>query len=220
MKNKISKIIMEISISFFIMTFAIGFTILFRPFYYANIKILNLEQKSGYEYKVIKEAYDDVMDFLVFDEEFKTGELAYSTEGKAHFEDCKVLFDLNFYVLLISSGLIFIILALKKNKVIELKYEKLKIGVYATIFLVIIFGILGIWGILDFDGLFTVFHTVCFPGKTNWVFDSYNDQIINILPTSVWMAFAELIAFIILVFVFFIILNQIKQFKHRDNKNI
>ncbi|MBQ1385985.1 MAG: DUF1461 domain-containing protein, partial [Erysipelotrichales bacterium] len=29
---------------------------------------------------------------------------------------------------------------------------------------------------------FVVFHTIFFPGKTNWIFDWNDDQIIRILP--------------------------------------
>ena len=53
---------------------------------------MELESETGYSHEVIKEAFDDVMDYLVFGDEFKTGQLEYSEEGKAHFEDCKKLF--------------------------------------------------------------------------------------------------------------------------------
>ena len=35
---------------------------------------------------------------------------------------------------------------------------------------------------LDFDRAFVVFHSLFFPGKTNWLFDPRTDEIINILP--------------------------------------
>ena len=41
---------------------------------------------------------------------------------------------------------------------------------------------IGCLAALDFNRAFTVFHTIFFPGKTNWVFDWYADQIIRVLP--------------------------------------
>ena len=67
-------------IAIFIISFAIAFVILFRPYYYWNIKLLDLENKTGYTYEEITEAYDDVMDYLVYGAEFKTGDLRYSED--------------------------------------------------------------------------------------------------------------------------------------------
>ena len=37
---------------------------------------------------------------------------------------------------------------------------------------------------LDFDGAFTVFHSIFFPGKDNWLFDPVTDPVILILPEA------------------------------------
>ena len=77
--NNTLKIFLVFFIAVFIITFAISFTILFRPFYYQNIKWLELEKNTGYTYEEITEAYDDVMDFLLFNKEFKTGSLKFES---------------------------------------------------------------------------------------------------------------------------------------------
>ena len=41
-------------------SFAIAFVILFRPYYYMNIGILELEEETGYSYEVIKEFNDNI----------------------------------------------------------------------------------------------------------------------------------------------------------------
>ena len=41
---------------------------------------------------------------------------------------------------------------------------------------------IGCLAALDFDRAFVVFHSLFFPGKTNWVFDWYHDPIIRVLP--------------------------------------
>lgn len=43
-----------------------------------------------------------------------------------------------------------------------------------------------LWAVIDFTGLFTAFHHMFFPGKTNWVFDWRTDEIILILPEIFW----------------------------------
>jgi integral membrane protein (TIGR01906 family) len=62
----------------------------------------------------------------------------------------------------------------------------------------VLFLALGAWAFLDFEGLFTAFHTVFFPGKTNWVFDFRTDAIILILPEDFWARTAALVAILAL----------------------
>lgn len=207
--NNTLKILQSFFLGIFMISFAIAFVILFRPYYYMNIGILELEEETGYSYEVIKEAYDDVMDFLVFGDEFKTGELKYSEEGKSHFEDCKKLFTFDFICLFISPAFLITIFILQKLKKIKLEYKKLSPGIYSIIWVGIAFLILGIWGIIDFNSLFTAFHKVCFPGKDNWLFSPSKDQIIRILPTQLWMNFCILIVFILLVFIISFIVYEI-----------
>lgn len=207
--NKLLKGFQCFFIGIFMISFAIAFVILFRPYYYLNIKILELESETGYSHEVIKEAFDDVMDYLVFGDEFKTGQLEYSEEGKAHFEDCKKLFTFDFICLFISSSYLIVIFILQKLKKINLEYKKLSPGIYSIIWVGSAFLVLGIWGAVDFDSLFTAFHKVCFPGKDNWIFSPSKDQIINILPTELWINFCILIIFILLIFIASFIIYEV-----------
>ena len=52
---------------------------------------------------------------------------------------------------------------------------------------------------LDFDRAFVVFHSLFFPGKTNWLFDPRTDEIINILPQEFFMNCALLILAILII---------------------
>lgn len=211
--NKMLKFFQSFFLGIFMVSFAIAFVIVFRPYYYLNISILDLENETGYTYEQITEAYDDVMDYLVFGDEFKTGDLKYSEEGKSHFEDCKKLFTLDFICLFVSTTCLFILFILNKYNIINLKYKKFSPGIYATIGVGSVFLILGIWGCIDFNSLFTVFHTVAFPGKDNWIFDYRTDQIINILPLQLWINFCILIVFILLLFIALFIFIEIKRRK-------
>ena len=110
MKTKLLSMLCAVCVVFFLLTAAIGLPIYIRPFYYAHIEAFDLARVSGYSEEEIREAYDEVLDYLTLPgKEFSTGVLPHSAEGKAHFEDCKVLFDLNASIL-IGSGLVLAVL--------------------------------------------------------------------------------------------------------------
>ena len=58
---------------------------------------------------------------------------------------------------------------------------------YSGVLALLIVGIIGVFGIIDFDKLFNAFHKVVFPGKTNWLFDPRYDEVILILPEKFFM---------------------------------
>ena len=60
--------------------------------------------------------------------------------------------------------------------------------------------VLGILAALDFNRAFVVFHSIFFPGKSNWIFDYRTDPIILVLPQNFFMHCAMLIAAGILFF--------------------
>ena len=47
-----------------------------------------------------------------------------------------------------------------------------------------LFLLIALLAALDFDGAFTVFHSIFFPGKNNWLFDPVTDPVILILPEA------------------------------------
>ena len=181
------------AVFFAILTASIGLPIYIRPFYYAHIDALELPEKSGFTKEQIVEAYDQVLDYLTLPgKEFGTGELAYSEDGKAHFEDCKVLFDLNAAVLL-ASGAVLIVLFLLRRKFGPYRLGRRSAAFYGALAAIILPIVLGTLAALDFDRAFVVFHSIFFPGKTNWLFDWRTDQIIRVLPQDFFMHCAMLI---------------------------
>ena len=50
------------------------------------------------------------------------------------------------------------------------------------------FAVLGLWGALDFNGLFAAFHAVLFP-QGNWTF-SWDSLLISMYPLAFWMGMA------------------------------
>ncbi|MCR5185218.1 MAG: TIGR01906 family membrane protein [Bacilli bacterium] len=194
------------SILAFILTplFFISFSALipccFRPFYYMWIDPLKIPQTSGYSRSVIIEAFDDVMDFLWNGAEFKTGQLAWTEEEKAHFEDCKPLFHMQLILALITGILLVTYIILIKKKVLKTaRFKGISSISWGGALAISLLLIVGIFAAIDFTALFTVFHKVFFPGKGNWQFDYETEQIINILPESFFLVCAIFIISLVII---------------------
>ena len=193
MKKRMLSLICMVSLCLFLLTAAIGLPIYIRPFYYAHIVAFDLPARSGYTAEEIRDAYDEVLDYLTLPgKDFGTGVIPHSSEGKAHFEDCKVLFDLNAAVLTGSALILAVLFAMRK------KWGPYRLGKHSARFWAAVLSvtapmIIGGLAALDFDRAFVIFHSIFFPGKTNWVFDWHRDQIIRMLPQEFFMDCAILI---------------------------
>ena len=207
--NGIISAVFAIALAVFILTFSIGLPIYFRPFYYMQIDSLEIKElvmeyndyfDLGYTEEQItnealKDAYNEVLDYLTLGKEFGTGIFKYSEDGKSHFVDCKVLFDLNAAALIISLAVVVCVLVLAKKNTIRLA-KPLGFNMFfcAGAGMLITFGLLGIAAVIaGFEAAFTVFHMILFPGKTNWYFDPRLDGIILALPEGFFLACAVLI---------------------------
>ena len=185
--KRLLSVVCLICVFLFLLTVSIGLPIYIRPFYYAHIDALALEELSGYTEPQIRQAYDEVLDYLTLPgKEFGTGELPHSADGEAHFEDCKVLFDLNASILLISGAVLAVLFVMRK------RWGAYRIGKHSASFWAALLAVtapilIGALAAIDFDRAFVIFHSIFFPGKTNWVFDWYADQIIRVLPQTFFM---------------------------------
>jgi integral membrane protein (TIGR01906 family) len=191
--KRILSVLCAVCLCLFLLTASIGLPIYIRPFYYAHIGAYELEARSGYTEEQIREAYDQVLDYLTLPgKEFGTGVLPHSEEGKAHFVDCRGLFTLNAVVLLGSGLVLAVLLAMRK------KWGPYRLGNHSAAFWAAVLSVtapimIGCLAALDFDRAFVIFHSLFFPGKTNWIFDWYADQIIRVLPQEFFRNCAILI---------------------------
>lgn len=218
LKNRFFTILFCVFLCLITITFSIALPICIRPFYYAHIKAYNLEEATGKTEVEIKDAYNDVLDYLTKPKkEFKTGVFNYSEDGKSHFRDCKALFSLNFTVLLISTLGIIVLSLLKHKGVFTFtrpfgKHITLISGAITIISSLLV----GFLISLDFEKAFEIFHKIFFGGKENWIFNPHKDEIITALPQEFFLNCAILIfisiIFISLVLIFFGL------FSKKDNK--
>ena len=183
-----------------LLTLSIAAPILCRPFYYAHIGPMELCEKTGCTEEEIRTAFDEMMDFCLGGEEFSTGVLKWSEEGKSHFEDVKKLFllDLNVLaacaILLIATAGIVRLGGRRPGRLAGRGFPFWAGAGLGAAFLVV-----GGLAAADFDRAFVIFHTLFFPGKDNWIFDPRKDEIINILPQDFFMHCAILILAVLIL---------------------
>ena len=181
MKTKLYSLWLVLILALFAISAGIAAPILSRSFYSAHIKMLHLPEQTGWTAGEIQEAYDDVMAFLLKGTEFDTGVLHWSESGKAHFTDVKGLFHLDLWTAGVTGVALLLSLVLfRKTK--PYRFANRGPSFWAGVIVLGLFAVVGVLGATDFDRAFTVFHGIFFPGKTNWLFDPAEDQIIQILP--------------------------------------
>ena len=198
--SKLLTVVLAILTAVVLLTAAISAPILCRPFYYAHIGPLELCEETGLSREEIKTAFDEMMDFCVGNAEFSTGVLRWSESGKSHFADVRVLFLLDLKAL--AAAILVLAIVLIVSRLTGRRPSKL-LGrgpaFWAGTGLAAVFVVVGALAATDFDRAFTVFHSIFFPGKDNWLFDPVEDQIINILPQTFFMNCAILILVILLL---------------------
>ena len=188
-------VIFGVALVIFMLTFSIGLPIYCRFFYYIQIKTLKMEEATGWDYKTIKNAYDDVLNYLTLpNRPFGTGALKWTESEASHFADCKVLFNLNLAGMIVSGAISLASILLNRFKVIALKkpfgHNVYLISAIAAVALPVIIGLLAC---INFDKAFVIFHSIFFPGKDNWYFNPSTEQIIEVMPQEFFMNCAIII---------------------------
>lgn len=215
--SKTLTVLLSILTAVILLTASIAVPILFRPFYYAHIEPLQLCEQTGLTRDEVKTAFNEMLDYCLGAEEFSTGVLRWSESGKSHFTDVRVLFLLDLRVLaaaviawIIVRGIAYLTKR-QPGKLLSRGYS-----FWAGTGLAAVFLIIGALAATNFDRAFTIFHTLFFPGKDNWLFNPAEDQIINILPQTFFMNCAILILAILLVGCLALILWDVVPHRKKD----
>ena len=120
--------------------------------------------------------------------------LPFSASGASHFADVRVLFLLDLWIAVISLAALVILFVLsRKRKLTPAPLLGHGPGFWAAIGLGGLFLIVGGLAATNFERAFVVFHSIFFPGKTNWLFDWRTDPIILLLPEDFFRNCAILI---------------------------
>jgi len=183
-----------LSFTFSFIILSVNFTLLFKPLYYMDIGVLNIEQSSNLNKRDLKANYNYVITYLTqnTNEEFNLPTLPSSNHGKIHFREVKVIFD-KLKIMLFISVLISII-----GIIINKRRKKIKYLLTSSILLIIIPIILLIPFLVNFDKSFTTFHHIFF-NNDYWLFDVKLDPIITILPQEFFFHCAILIITLLII---------------------
>ncbi len=180
--------VLAIVLTLFIIGVAVVGTLVFRPLYYADMKKLNLAEKSGYSEEKIRENYDAL---IAYNMAWKDGELSFpslpmSENGKIHFEEVKEIFDMFKYLAVFGglSGLAGIVIMTRRKQYRYLKMTAVVAGVLPV-------G-LGLLVAVCWKQVFVIFHTLFFDNDF-WLFDPNTDPVITILPDTFFMHCAWMI---------------------------
>ena len=202
-----------------LVSFAIGFVLLCWPLYYLMIDLFNITNLTGVSKADLIFSFNELMSCLVFYKEpFSEGVFAFSESGMNHFLDCRILFTLDLVVFAISLPLFFVYLLLIGKGKIKIYHPFSASPLFLASFVpIILLGAFTIFALIDVDSAFKFFHSILFPGKTNWVFDPKTDPIINALPMEVFLSYGIIILSIIfIVLISVITVNSIRIHKNNN----
>ncbi len=193
--SKVLAVLLAAASALALLTGAVAVPILCRPFYYAHIGPLELEERTGLAREEIETAFNEMLDYcLGRTEDFSTGVLRWSESGKSHFTDVRGLFLLDLWAL---GGSLCALAALgtvmRRGGLRPALLLGRRPAFWAGAGLGGTFLLVGALAALDFNRAFVIFHALFFPGKDNWMFDPAADQIINILPQEYFRSCALLI---------------------------
>lgn len=195
--KKLLAVLLALAVALVLLSGSIAVPLLVRPFFYLQISPRGLAECSGLTEEGVRAAYDDVMDYcLGLRPDFASGELPFSASGASHFEDVRKLFLLDLKILAISLAALVVLLVLTRKQ--RLRLGGHTPGFWSAVGLGVSFAAIGIFGASDFDRLFVLFHSLFFPGKSNWIFDPAEDAVILILPEEFFASCAALILGVLL----------------------
>ncbi len=189
--GKLLLVIKAVLMALVILSGAIAIPILLRSFFYWHIAPMHLGQSLGLDTEQVKTAYREMMDYCIgISDTFSVGELSFSESGAAHFADVRALFLLDLRVFTVSAVLLTALCLSVRGKHCLAGHRP---GFWSAVGLSTSFALVAGLVALDFDRAFTVFHSLFFPGKTNWLFYPDEDPVILLLPAEFFRNCALLI---------------------------
>ena len=208
--KKLLSVVTAIAVALALLTGAVAVPTLVRPIYYAHITALDLPEKSGMTQEEIIDAYDEVLDYCTgVTDEFSAGILPFSTEGADHFKDCRQLFLLDYWLFAASMAVLAAVIVYARKHRLH-RFLNRGPAFWGATGLSAALLIVGTAAATNFDKAFTLFHTLFFPGKDNWVLYANVDPIIRILPEEFFRNCAIVILGIIVVVTIVIVLADMK----------
>ena len=164
-----------------IICISVTITVMARPLYYMDIEYLDIPWKSGISAEACKLNYDTLIDYNLLggDEELIFPTLKMSETGRIHFEEVKEIF-INMQLISIVGAIAMMGFAiyLKKKGVKNSMLLWMKYTFPVTMLIALS---VGLAMAIDWQWAFTTMHEIFFDNDY-WIFNSYTDPVIKILP--------------------------------------
>lgn len=191
MQNKFRDYLGIISIFVFILTAVIALTILAIPIYQFSLNYLDIPERVGMSFDQIMENYYAVLEYLHFPwvDTLVFPDFPVSASGAFHFYEVKILFYINYGLLLLSAMFsFFYIRKLNHTGGFWRLVQPFKLAIFVPFILLLVLAI-------DFDFMFVIFHEILFNNDA-WIFSAVTDPIITVLPQEFFM-YCFIFAFIL-----------------------
>lgn len=191
---KFTDFLIGIVFTLLFISFSVIITINFRPLYYLDVKLLHIEQTSGYDREEILDNYNTLIDYS---SPFYKGDLKFPTldaseAGLQHFKEVKDIFTA-FYLMAGITLVAAVSIIIYKRKKRDISY--LPVSSATAILLP---SILGVLIMLNFDRAFVIFHKLFFRNDY-WLFDPSTDPVITILPDTFFLHCAIMIILLVIL---------------------
>ena len=207
---KVTDIVYGIIFALLFISIAVVITVNFRPLYYMDIRLLDIEATSGLDKDTIRANYDALIDYSspFFRGELRFPSLEASESGLQHFAEVKNIFT-SFYIIGAISLVLGIIIIIYKTR--NKDYSFMLVSAITAIALPLL---LAVFIAIDFDTAFVVFHKIFFRNDY-WLFDPVTDPVITILPAEFFMHCAIMIILIVIIFslLFLWLYSRAKRYK-------
>ena len=213
--KKLLSLVTAIAVALALLTGAVAVPTLVRPIYYAHITALDLPEKSGMTQEEIIDAYDEVLDYCTgVTDEFSAGILPFSAEGADHFKDCRQLFLLDYWLFAASMAVLAAVIVYARKHKLH-RFLNRGPAFWGATGLSAMLLVIGTAAATNFDKAFTLFHTLFFPGKDNWVLYANVDPIIRIMPEEFFRNCAIVIlGIIVVVTIVIVLIDKLTEAKH------
>lgn len=164
-----------------IICISVTITVLARPLYYLDIEYLDIPWRSGISAEACKLNYDTLIDYNLLggDEELIFPTLKMSETGRIHFEEVKEIF-INMQLTSIAGAVAMIgfVIYVKKKGAKNSIFLWMKYTFPVTMLVALS---VGLAMAINWQWAFTTMHEIFFDNDY-WIFNSYTDPVIKILP--------------------------------------
>ena len=164
-----------------IICISVTITVLARPLYYFDIEYLEIPWRSGISAEACRLNYDTLIDYNLLggDEELVFPTLKMSETGRIHFEEVKEIF-INMQLVSIVGIITLIGFALYIEKKGPQNGMLLWMKYTFPVTMIVALAV-GLAMAIDWQWAFTTMHEIFFDNDY-WIFNSYTDPVIKILP--------------------------------------